>query len=270
MNICIQVENLGFSYGPQTQILKNLSFKISAGTFLSIAGPNGAGKTTLLNLLSGLLKAASGSIEIDSKPINSYSVRQLAKKIAVVRQEFVPVFEFSAAQVVSMARTPYLGALAFETDADREAIAEALEMTDTSRFADRPLGHLSGGERQQIFIARALAQQTPILLLDEPTSFLDMKHQVGIYDLLKKMQIEKQKTIVSVTHDINLAAQYSDMILLLSADGSYDFGPTQEILTTERIERVFGVQTFSAQIGQTKFFFPLGKFTKSQSSPPGF
>jgi iron complex transport system ATP-binding protein len=266
----IEVQNLCFAYKAQAEILKDISFRLASPCFLSIAGPNGAGKTTLLNLLSGLLKPASGSIEIDSKPISSYSVRQLAKKIAVVRQEFVPVFEFSAAQVVSMARTPYLGALAFETGADKEAIAEAFEMTDTARFADRPLGHLSGGERQRIFIARALAQQTPILLLDEPTNFLDMKHQVGIYDLLKKMQIEKQKTIVSVTHDINLAAQYSDMILLLSADGGYDFGTTQKILTTERIERVFGVQTFSAQIGQTKFFFPLGKFTKSQSSTPGF
>ena len=266
----IEVQKLRFAYKAQAEILKDISFCLTSPCFLSIAGPNGAGKTTLLNLLSGLLKPASGSIEIDSKPINSYSVRQLAKKIAVVRQEFVPVFEFSAAQVVSMARTPYLGALAFETDVDRKAIAEALEMTDTSRFADRPLGHLSGGERQRIFIARALAQQTPILLLDEPTSFLDMKHQVGIYDLLKKMQIEKQKTIVSVTHDINLAAQYSDMILLLSADGSYTFGPTREILTTERIERVFGVQTFSAQTGQTRFFFPLGKFTKNNSAPPGF
>jgi iron complex transport system ATP-binding protein len=259
----INVQKLCFAYKAQTEILKNLSFDVPPGTFLSIAGPNGAGKTTLLNLLSGLLKPAAGSIEIDSKPINSYSVRRLAKKIAVVRQEFVPVFEFTSAQVVSMARTPYLGALAFETEDDKQAISEALEMTDTARFADRPLGHLSGGERQRVFIARALAQQTPILLLDEPTSFLDMKHQVGIYDLLKKMQIEKQKTIMSVTHDINLAAQYSNNILLLSADGSFTFGPTQEILSTERIENIFGVKTFSAQIGQTKFFFPLGKYTKN-------
>lgn len=259
----INVQKLCFAYKTQAEILKDLSFRIHAGTFLSIAGPNGAGKTTLLNLLSGLLKPASGSIEIDAKPITSYSVRQLAKKIAVVRQEFVPVFEFSAAQVVSMARTPYLGSLAFETDAGREAIAEALEMTDTARFADRSLGHLSGGERQRVFIARALAQQTPILLLDEPTSFLDMKHQVGIYDLLKKMQTEKQKTIVSVTHDINLAAQYSDMVLLLSAAGDYSFGPTQEILTAGRIENLFDVRTFSAQAGQTRFFFPLGRFTKN-------
>jgi iron complex transport system ATP-binding protein len=260
----IEVKNLRFGYKGGAEILKDLNFEIPAGTFLSIAGPNGAGKTTLLNLLSGLLRPACGSIEIDSKTISSYSVRQLAKKISVVRQEFVPVFEFSASQVVSMARTPYLGALAFETETDKEAISEALEMTDTARFAYRTLGHLSGGERQRVFIARALAQQTPVMLLDEPTSFLDMKHQVGIYDLLKKMQIEKQKTIVSVTHDINLAAQYSDNTLLLCADGSYNFGATQEILTTGRIENVFGVKTFSAQIDKTKFFFPLGEFTKNR------
>jgi iron complex transport system ATP-binding protein len=258
----IEVNNLCFTYKAQPEILKGISFGLEQGSFMSIAGPNGAGKTTLLNLLSGLLKPASGSIKIDSTLIQSYSIRQLAKKIAVVRQEFVPVFEFSASQVVSMARTPYLGALAFETDADKMAIAEAFEMTDTARFADRSLNHLSGGERQLIFIARALAQQTPILLLDEPTSFLDMKHQVGIYDLLRKMQIEKQKTIVAVTHDINLAAQYSDTTLLLAADGGYEFGPTQEVLTTERIETVFGVKTFSAQIGQSRFFFPLGKYVK--------
>jgi iron complex transport system ATP-binding protein len=258
----IEVKNLCFAYKAQSEILKDISFGLEQGGFLSIAGPNGAGKTTLLNLLSGLLKPTSGSITIDSLSLQSYSIKQLAKKIAVVRQEFVPVFEFSASQVVSMARTPYLGALAFETDADKEAVADAFEMTDTARFADRPLNHLSGGERQLIFIARALAQQTPILLLDEPTSFLDMGHQVGIYDLLKKMQIEKQKTIVAVTHDINLAAQYSDMTLLLAADGDYEFGPTQEVLTTERIENVFGVKTFAAQIGQSRFFFPLGKYGK--------
>jgi iron complex transport system ATP-binding protein len=255
----IEVKNLCFAYKAQAGLLKDISFRLEQGGFLSIAGPNGAGKSTLLNLLSGLLKPTSGPISIDSAPLQSYSVRQLARKIAVVRQEFVPVFEFSAAQVVSMARTPYLGALAFETDTDKKAVAEAFEITDTVRFADRPLNHLSGGERQLIFIARALAQQTPILLLDEPTSFLDMKHQVVIFDLLKKMQIQKHKTIVAVTHDINLAAQYSDMTLMLAADGSYGFGPTEEILSAERIESVFNVKIFSAQIGKSRFFFPLGK-----------
>ncbi len=271
MNAAIEVENLCFGYGGGAEIVKGLSFRLGEGVFLSIAGPNGAGKTTLLNLLAGLIKPTAGSVKIASAPIKFYSIRKLAQKVAFVHQEFVPVFEFTSAQVVSMARTPYLGALGFESKADREAIAEAFEMTDSARFIDRPLNQLSGGERQRIFIARALAQQTPILLLDEPTSFLDMKHQVGIYDLLKRMQLEKQKTIVSVTHDINLAAQYSDMTLLLGADGSYEFGHTNEVLLAERIEGVFGVKTFSGQIGKRKFFLPLGKFVEDtrKKAPEG-
>ena len=262
MSDAIEVENLCFGYQKQSPILKDTSFRLEHGKFLSIAGPNGAGKTTLLNLISGLLKPGSGSIKISEAPLQFYSIKALARKIAVVRQEFAPVFDFSVRQVVSMARTSYLGVIAFETEADNRAIEDALEMTDIARFADRPLNQLSGGERQLVFIARALAQQTPILLLDEPTSFLDIKHQVDIYDLLKKMQLEKQKTIVAVTHDINLAAQYSDTMLLLDADGGHVFGPTSELLSVERIESVFGVKTFSVQTDQIRCFFPIGKYTK--------
>ncbi|MBN2020526.1 MAG: ABC transporter ATP-binding protein [Sedimentisphaerales bacterium] len=262
----IEVKNLCFAYKTQADILKNISFRLKPGFFLSIAGPNGAGKTTLLNLLSGLLKPTAGTITIDGSDLRTYSVKELAKRIAVVRQEFIPVFEFSALQVVSMARTPYVGVFAFESVADQRAITEALEMTDTARFAGRTLNQLSGGERQRVFIARALAQQTPILLLDEPTSFLDMKHQVGIYDLLKKLQLEKQKTIVAVTHDINLAAQYSDTMLLLAASGGYNFGRTQEILSAERIEKLFDVKTFAVQMGPKRFFFPIGKYARDNLS----
>jgi iron complex transport system ATP-binding protein len=268
----IEVENLSFAYKAQAEILKNISFRIAQGGFLSIAGPNGAGKTTLLNLLSGLLKPTAGAIRIDDCFLQSYSIRHLAKKIAVVRQEFVPVFEFSALQVVSMARTPYLGTFAFESKADQQAITDAIEMTDTARFADRPLNHLSGGERQRVFIARALAQQTPILLLDEPTSFLDMKHQVGIYDLLKKMQQEYGKTIVAVTHDINLTIQYADEALLLGTDSNYHIGKTKDVFSQQQIEKVFGVRTFTGRVGQESFFLPLGKFAKDNqtitSKPP--
>jgi iron complex transport system ATP-binding protein len=262
MSDAIGVENLCFGYQKQSPILKDVIFRLEHGRFLSIAGPNGAGKTTLINLISGLLKPASGSIKISEAPLHFYSIKALARKIAVVRQEYAPVFDFSVRQVVSMARTSYLGVIAFETEADNRAIEEALEMTETARFANRPLNQLSGGERQLVFIARAFAQQTPILLLDEPTSFLDIKHQVDIYDLLKKMQLEKQKTIVAVSHDINLAAQYSDTVLLLEAGGGYAFGPTIEMLSAQRIESVFGVKTFSVQTGQNKYFFPIGKYTK--------
>ena len=262
MSGIIEVENLSFGYRSQGNILKDVIFEVMPGTFLAIAGPNGAGKTTLLNLLCRVLSANAGFIKIDSSPIESYSVKELAQKIAVVRQEFVPVFDFTVAQVVSMARTPYLGPFGFEGQADKECINEALEMTDTAQFSSRPLAELSGGERQRVFIARAIAQNTPILLLDEPTSFLDLKHQVGIYDLLKAMQIEKSKTIVAVTHDINLAAQYSDVALLLGADSSYQYGCAKDVFSTEQIEGVFGVRVFTGRIGPRKFFIPLGKFAR--------
>jgi iron complex transport system ATP-binding protein len=265
MSAVIKVENLSFGYRSQDAILKDISFEVKPGTFLAIAGPNGAGKTTLLNLLCRLLTPEAGSIKIDAAPIESYSVIKLAQKIAVVRQEFVPVFAFTVAQVVSMARTPYLGTFGFESQVDKKFINEALEMTDTAYFSSRPLAELSGGERQRVFIARALAQNTPILLLDEPTAFLDLKHQVGIYDLLKVMQLEKSKTIVAVTHDINLAAQYADVTLLLGSDSSYQYGYAKDVFSPEQIERVFGVRGFTCRIGREKLFIPLGKFAKDSS-----
>ena len=261
MSGIIEVENLSFGY-TQSEILKDLSFNVLSGAFVGIAGPKGAGKTTLLNLLCGLLSHKAGSIKIVAARIESYSVKKLAQKIAVVRQEFVPVFDFTVAEMVSMARTPYLGTFGFESKADKEIVAEALEMTDTAYFASRPLAELSGGERQRVFIARALAQSTAILLLDEPTSFLDLKHQVAIYDLLKATQLEKGKTIVVITHDINLAAQYCDEILLLGADSNYYIGKAKDVFSPEQIEKVFGVKTFVGKVGAEKFFLPLGKFAK--------
>ncbi len=262
MSGIIEVENLSFGYIPQSTILKDISFEVTPGTSLAIAGPNGAGKSTLLNLLCGTLVPKSGTIRIDAAPVESYSTKALAGKVAVVRQEFVPVFGFSVIETVLMARTLYYDPMGFESKADKKIVAEALEMTDTIQFASRPLGSLSGGERQRVLIARALAQDTAILLLDEPTSFLDLKHQVGIYDLLKAAQLERDKTIVTVTHDINLAAQYCDEILLLGADSNYHIGKTKDVFSPEQIEKVFGVRTFAGRVGQEKFFIPLGKFAK--------
>ena len=262
MSDIIEIENLSFGY-TQNNILKDISFTISSRKFIGIVGPNGAGKTTLLNLLCGLLKPKTGFIKIDAQNIETYSAPELAKKIAVVRQEFVPVFDFTVTQIVSMARTPYLGTFGFMGTNDRQIVEEALESTGTRQFALRPVGSLSGGERQRVFIARALAQQTPILLLDEPTSFLDLKHQVDIYDLLKTAQLKHGKTIVSVTHDINLAAQYCDLILILTSEGSFRYGIPKDVLTKEQISKVFGVKVFAGKINQENFFIPLGKYAKN-------
>jgi len=264
MNI-IEVKNLSFRYS-QAQVLRDLSFEVKQGTFLGIVGPNGVGKSTLLNLLSASLHPNSGTIKIDKKPIESYSTKGLAEKIAIVKQEFVPVFGFSVIETVLMARTTHYGQLGFENETDRQIVNEALNVTDTTGFASRLLSNLSGGERQRVFIARALAQNTAILLLDEPTTFLDLKHQVVIYDLLKRMQLEKGKTIVVVTHDINLAAQYLDETLLLGTDSSYQCGTTKDVLSVEQIEKVFGIKTFVGTVGQEKFFLPLGKFAKDSQT----
>lgn len=264
MSSIIEVNNLSFGYTPQRKILENLSFEVKPGAFVGIAGPNGAGKTTLLNLLCGLLSPDAGSIRIDAADIKSYCVKELARKVAVVRQEFVPVFDFTVEETVMMARTPYLGTFGFEGKTDREIVTEAIKATDTIGFASRPLGSLSGGERQRVFIARALAQDTEIMLLDEPTSFLDFKHQVGIYDLLKSAQLEKGKTIITITHDINLATQYCDEIMLLAADGSYHIGQTKAVLIPEQIKKVFNVDVFVGKVGREKFFIPLGKFAKDR------
>jgi len=262
MNI-IEVDHLGFAYN-QAEVLRGLSFKVSRRGFLAIIGPNGAGKTTLLHLLCGSLRLTGGSIRLDAEPIESYGTEALARKVAVVRQQFVPVFGFTVMETVMMARTAYFSASGFDSEADRQIVSEAMEMTDTNRFASRRLGQLSGGERQRVFIARALAQDTEVLLLDEPTSFLDMKHQVGIYDLLKRMQTKENKTVVTVTHDINLAAQYADAALLLGSDGRYHIGTTREVLRPKQIARLFGVRTFSGTVGTERFFLPMGDLAKDR------
>ena len=264
MSSIIEVENLSFSYTPERTILKDLGFEVTPGTFLAIAGPNGAGKSTLLNLLCRLLKSKSGIVRIDGAAIDLYNTEELAKKVSVVRQEFVPAFEFSVVQTVMMARTPYYTQIGFETKTDTEIVNEAMEATDTAHFASRALRSLSSGERQRVFIARALAQNTPILLLDEPTSFLDLKHQVRIYDLLKTAQLEKGKTIVAVTHDINLAAQYADVALMLDGNCGYRTGKLEDVFSLAQIEKVFGVKTFAAKVGEEKFFLPLGEFAKDR------
>ena len=263
MSSIIEVENLSFGYTSEATVLKDMSFEVARGAFIAIAGPNGAGKSTLLNLMCQALTPKSGTIRIDSKPIGSYGTQALATKVAVVRQEFVPIFGFSVMETVLMARTPYYSSIGFERQADREIVDDALKSTDTAQFASRPLTSLSSGERQRVFIARALAQNSLIMLLDEPTNFLDLKHQVGIYDLLKAAQIEKGKTIIAVTHDINLATQYCDEILLLGTDGSYHFGKTKAILLPEKIKEIFNVDIFAGKVGQESFFIPLGKYAKN-------
>ncbi len=265
MSGIIEIKDLSFSYTSKRKILKNLSFDVKSGTFMIIAGPNGAGKSTLLNLICGILKTDSGTIKIDQISLESYNSRDLAEKVAVVRQESVPVFGFTVIETVLMARTPHYSSIGFESKNDKEIAYQALEVTDTAQFASRTLASLSGGERQRVYIARALAQNSPILLLDEPTNFLDLKHQVGIYDLLKSAQLDKNKTVIAVTHELNLASQYCEDILLIGPDGICQHGSSKDILSSEQIQKVFDVEVSTGQIGQETFFIPKGKLSKNHN-----
>lgn len=261
----IDLQDVAFGY-EQRPVLKDLSLAVEKNSFWAIVGPNGSGKSTFLNLLSGQLKPQQGTIHIDGKPVSSFSSRQLAGVLSMVRQEFVPVFGFSVRQTVMMGRFYRRKTSLFEEPGDMEAVESALAATDTAAFAERPLGHLSGGERQRVFIARALAQETPILLLDEPTSHLDLKHQVRIFDLLKQMQTEQGKTVLLVTHDINLACQYCDRVLLLGADGRSFQGPPENVLNAQQIGEIFHVKVHQGLVCREKFFIPLGRFSKDRPS----
>ena len=268
MKPVIEMEQVSFGYTPGSDLLRGLTFKVEQGAFVGIAGPNGSGKTTLLRLLTGLLHPQSGLIRIDGENVDSYGISAMAQKVSVVCQDPVVPLGFSVAETVLMARVARLGQRVFGDKRDMEVMQQCLQMTDAAHLADRPLGRLSGGERQRVLIARALAQDTPILLLDEPTTFLDLRHQLEVYDLLKSIQGPQDKTIVIITHDLNLAGRYCERVLVLcggSGPGSSDgddragffFGRPEEVFTASRIEQVFGVQIVSGRIAGQQVFVPI-------------
>jgi iron complex transport system ATP-binding protein len=253
----IEIDSVSFGYGPQ-KVLEKLTFSVEENDFLAILGPNGAGKTTLINLLAGLLKPQGGRIRIGGKSIRTYRRAELAGMIAMVRQGTMPTFGFTVRQTVMMARYCAGGRRLFETQEDRRISERSLEMTDTLRFADRPLTALSGGERQRVFIARALAQQTSMLLLDEPTSHLDLKHQIGIFELLKELCQSERKTVIVVSHDINLIQNYAKDYLLLDSGGRMLYQRDTSGLDSETVESFFGVSGVEGVVGGRRVFVPTG------------
>ncbi len=251
----ININNVSFSYSQQP-ILLDLTVSIEPTAFWAVIGPNGAGKSTLIQLIAGLQKPDSGTIHLAGKPLDEYRRKELARQVAMVRQEYVPSFGFTVFETVMMSRTSRRDFVLFENQNDLKIVKESLEMTETSHLAARTLAQLSGGERQRVFIARALAQDTPILLLDEPTNHLDVKHQVRIFDMLKQLQIDRKKTILAVTHDVNLAVRYCDCILMLGNNQRYQTGKTSQIMTEKAIKDYFDVSCTVFDEGGKRYFLP--------------
>ncbi|WP_181692960.1 ATP-binding cassette domain-containing protein [Natronomonas sp. LN261] len=225
-----------------TSVLEDVSLRIPEGTFVALVGPNGAGKTTLLRTCNGLVSPATGAVRVDGRHVMSASPREIGRLVATVPQETAAVFDFDVSAFVAMGRTPHRSRFETADDADRTAVESALERTDTARFADRSVTELSGGERQRVVFARALAQETPVLLLDEPTASLDINHQRRTLALAREL-VAAGKTVVAAIHDLDLAARFCDRIALLSGGTVLADGPPDAVLTADRIESAFGVRT---------------------------
>jgi iron complex transport system ATP-binding protein len=236
----VTIEQIGFRYNGQW-VLKDISFEIRKGEFLGIIGPNGSGKTTLLNVIDGILKPEEGDVRINGTSIKKMKRDALAKIIAVVAQDFPMIFPFSVHEVILMGREPHLNKWRFEVETDFQIAREAMKMTDTFHLMNRNMATLSGGERQRVMIARSLAQQPQIMLLDEPTAFLDIRHQIDFFDLIKKLNKNNALTVVTITHDINLASLYCDRIIMLRGGQLHCEGNPYDVIIEKNIKEVYEV-----------------------------
>ena len=267
----IEVDGLSFRYqrmqGRGRQwTLDHLSFRVDAGEILGIVGPNGSGKSSLLKVLSGLLPIGEGDVRLGGLSIQKRTQADIARLVAVVPQEYQQVFPFSVAETVLMGRFPHRTArwwsmgIGDETANDLACAHQAMVATDVVSLADRLVSDLSGGERQRVMIARALAQEPKILLLDEPTAFLDINHQIEICSLVARLRAERGLTVVLVSHDLNVASQYCDRVLMLKEGELCRIGSPEETIRPDVLRMVYGcdvVVDAHPQTGRPRVTMPI-------------
>jgi iron complex transport system ATP-binding protein len=241
--VLLRIEEVSFAYRDRS-VLERVSLEVVRGERFGLLGPTGSGKSTLVRLLSRVLEPASGRIVLGGRPLAEYSARALARRVAVVPQETALDFPFSVLEVVLMGRAPHLGGLGFEGDRDLVAAEAAMASTGIADLAGRFFHELSGGEKQRVVIARALAQEPELLLLDEPTTFLDIRHVVEIFDLLSALSSERGITLVVVLHDLNLAALYLDRLGFLKHGRLHVCGTPETVLTYRTIREVYETDVY--------------------------
>ena len=242
----IEVHSISFRYH-EDWVLQEVSFRVEKGEFVGVIGPNGSGKTTLLKILYRLLAPQQGEILFELVPMKKMDRADIAKRIAVVAQETHLLFPFTVLETVLMGRSPYLGDSMFESEKDLEIAKRAMEWTKILPFSERPMDELSGGERKRVFIARALAQEPEVILLDEPTANLDIHHQIDFLDLILALNRERGLTIVMASHDMNMASEFCDRLILLQGGRIYKIGTPEEVITKENIELVYGCEVWIDQ-----------------------
>ena len=235
----LHADCISFAYDSRP-VLEDLTLRVESGDFVGIIGPNGAGKTTLVRLLAGLLSPCRGAVHLHGTDLASLRRQEAARAMAFVPQETVTAFPFRVREAVALGRYPHRGSFAFESDRDESVIQDAMAATATADLADRFLHELSGGERQRVLLARALAQQPEILLLDEPTSHLDLNHQARFLDLIDSSCADGRRTVVFVSHDLNLIAHRARRLILLSGGQIVADGLPHAVLTVEHLTPAYG------------------------------
>jgi len=261
----LSIEHVSFGYATHTNagafFLRDVSATIRRGSLTGLLGPNGCGKTTLLKLIAGILRPRQGVIRLDDRRTDQIPRRELARHVALVPQETHPAFDYSAREMVLMGRHPHLGAFQLEGPDDLAIAESCLSATGTLHLADRPYMTLSGGEKQRVIIASALAQEPEVLLLDEPTASLDLAYQLEVASLLTRLNHDHEVTMVIATHDLNLAGSLCDSLVLIRGGQILAQGPTTEVLTAPMIRALYDVDAdvqMHAQSGRLTVV-PLGR-----------
>jgi iron complex transport system ATP-binding protein len=236
----LRLKDVWFSWKDHS-IIKGINLSVRRGEFLGIIGPNGAGKTTLLRLIAGLIKPSQGSIHLDGRPLGRMTRREVAREIAMVPQKPATEFAFSVQDVVNMGRYPHRGRFEMQSKQDLAIVQDAMRLTETSQLADRPITEISGGEQQRVILARALAQDPKILLLDEPTSNLDPLYQLQVLKVVRG-RVEKGIAVVSPMHDLELASRFCDRLILLKGGTILAEGSPEQVLVPEHLRTGFRVK----------------------------
>ena len=236
--MAVQLEHVSFFY-VDGMVLEDINLSIEKGEMVGLIGPNGSGKTTLLKLISGVLSPRQGRIRLDGMDIGRLNRKEIARRVAVVPQQFHMPFAFTAKEVVMLGRIPFFRMLSEETQRDRTIVSQAMEATQAKGLEQRRFDELSRGEQQKVILAMALAQQPNLLLLDEPTAHLDINHQVEILELVRNLNQEKGITVVSAMHDLNLASLYFQRLVLLKEGRIFSDGGPSQVLTPDTIQEVF-------------------------------
>ena len=262
----LEIKDVDAYYG-SVKILDDIDFSASHGELLGVIGPNGSGKTTLLRTISRILKPKVGTILLEGRDVQGMKDKEFSRNFAAVPQDTTINFDFSALDIVLMGRNPHLGRLELEGEEDIEIARRCMELTNCWHLAERPITELSGGERQLVIIARALTQEPKVLLLDEPTSHLDINYQIEIMELLKRLTSEEKLIVVAVIHDLNLAAQYCDRLALLHKGKIVSLGTQAQVLTAENIKNTFGADVIIKKHALTDHCFvsPVPSLLKRQN-----